>query len=97
MDCHSKAPYVGGTMQELDDRKERERRAALGTLDRLRDGGETFLGSTTGAARRAGAHFAGKDAEPDDWIEVWGRRIGRGLGAAAVIALAIRLYVTSLR
>ena len=84
-------------MTEPDDSKERERRAALATLDHLRDGGESILGATAGAAWRAGAHLAGNDADPGDRIEVWGRRIGRTLGAVALIALAIHLYVTYVR
>lgn len=29
--------------------------------------------------------------DPDDWAEVWGRRIGRGLSAVIVIAMLIWL------
>ena len=45
--------------------------------------------------------LAGKDAVgPDgtaDPIELWGRRIGRGLSLVAFVALAIYLYVTYVR
>ena len=40
---------------------------------------------------RAGDHFAGADADPDDKAEVWGRRIGRGIGLALLIYLVIWL------
>jgi hypothetical protein len=45
-------------------------------------------------ARRVGDHFAGKDAQGvgegggTDPVEVWGRRIGRGLSLVGVIVLA---------
>ena len=41
---------------------------------------------------RMRAHFSGADADPDDWAEVWGRRIGRGLGLVAFVVLAIYLF-----
>src|SRR5437879_6539420 len=74
-------------------REEAHRRAALDELKELR-GGESFAGSAlVRAARRATDHFAGKDAVgPDgmaDPIELWGRRIGRGLSLVAFVALAI--------
>lgn len=97
MDCHRRAAYPDPGMTHPDDNKDRERQDALKELDRLRQGGETFLGATTGMARRVGDHLAGKDAEPSDRIEVWGRRIGRILGVLAVIALAFHLYFTYVR
>ena len=79
---------------------EDERRRAQGILDDLRHE-PTFAGSSLEAAgRRAAEHFAGKDAadaEPPDAVELWGRRIGRGLSLAGCIALGIYLYVTYLR
>ena len=82
-------------------RDEARRREALKTLDALR-GSDPVAGSALGrAARRASAHFAGRDAgEPDhsrDLIELWGRRIGRALSLVAFVALAIYLYATYLR
>jgi hypothetical protein len=50
-----------------------------------------------GAVRRVGRHFAGADATDDDRIEIWGRRIGRTLGALALIGLAAYLYMMHLR
>lgn len=84
-------------MTTADDKREQERKTALGELERLRHGGETILGATAGTARRVGGHFAGQDADPSDRIEVWGRRIGRGLALIAVIALALHLYFTYIR
>ena len=53
-------------------------------------------------ARRASDHFAARDAMKDamapdgsvDKIELWGRRIGRGLSLAGLVALAIYLTFT---
>lgn len=38
-------------------------------------------------------HFTGRDADPNDPIEVWGRRIGRTLGLVGFIGLAIWLVL----
>jgi len=37
---------------------------------------------------RATRHFSGADADPDDRIEIWGRRIGRALSVVFAIYLA---------
>jgi hypothetical protein len=79
------------------EREEAARREALRTLDQLRERDDIASSALTRAARRATDHFAAKDAmadAADDRIELWGRRIGRGLSLAAFIALAIYLYVT---
>ena len=45
---------------------------------------------------KAGDHFAGRDAQTEgvggDWAEVWGRRIGRGLGAVFFLLLVVNLF-----
>ena len=81
---------------------ERQRRAALGTLQELR--GEPALGGSAlrQAGDRAARHFAGADEpgtrhEPADSIEIWGRRIGRALSLAACVGLGIYLYLTYVR
>jgi hypothetical protein len=81
--------------QSSHERDEARRREALAALDRLREG-DTFASSALArTARRAGDHFAARDAG-EDRIELWGRRIGRGLSLAGLIALAIYLYFTYL-
>ena len=40
---------------------------------------------------RARAHMAADDADPDDKVELWGRRTGRALSAIAFIVLAVWL------
>jgi hypothetical protein len=80
--------------QSQHERDEAQRREALATLNQLREG-DTFASSVLArTARRAGDHFAAKDAASEDRIEVWGRRIGRSLSLAGLIALAIYLYFT---
>lgn len=81
-------------MADPRQREEDERREALATLDSLRDS-DTFASSALArTARRATDHFAAKDAVAEDRIELWGRRIGRGLSLAGFVALAIYLYLT---
>ena len=45
---------------------------------------------------KAGDHFAARDARAEgvsnDWAEVWGRRIGRALGAVFFIVLVVNLF-----
>jgi hypothetical protein len=79
-------------------REEEQRREALATLESL---GETDTFATSAlarTARRASDHFAARDAVASDGsvdrIELWGRRIGRGLSLAGFVALAIYLYLT---
>jgi hypothetical protein len=89
-------------MSDPRQREEEQRREALRTLDSLRDS-DTFASSALArTARRATDHFAARDAMKDataqdgsaDKIELWGRRIGRGLSLAGLVALAIYLYFT---
>ena len=98
---HARVPSYPPVMAEGQSRHEREeatRREALGTLNRLGAESET-VGSSTVArmAQRASDHFSAKDARTDakdDPIELWGRRIGRGLSLVAFVALAIYLILT---
>ena len=46
----------------------------------------------TSALARAARHMSGADAPADDRIEVWGRRIGRGLGLLFALYLAATLF-----
>lgn len=47
-------------------------------------------------ATRITNHLSATEADEDDWAELWGRRIGRGLSVIAFIALSIWLlgYLT---
>lgn len=85
-------------MNDPRKREEEERREALATLASLRDSDTFATSALARTARRAGDHFAGRDAVARDGsvdsIELWGRRIGRGLSLAGLIVLAVYLYFT---
>ena len=72
---------------------EARRREAVATLKSLGERDTFATSAMARTAQRATDHFGGKDAG-DDRIELWGRRIGRGLSLAAFIGLALYLYVT---
>lgn len=73
-------------IQKNPDPREAARAAeSRAALDRVRRDSETMLGSSMG---RAADHFAGADAPEGDRIELWGRRIGRGLSLLGVVVLA---------
>jgi len=80
------------------ERDEEQRREALATLKSLGENDTFATSALARTARRATDHFAARDAVgPDgtiDTIELWCRRIGRGLSLAGVLALAIYLYLT---
>ena len=74
-----------------DDERTREAREALA---RLSDQSDTIGSSAMArAADRARNHFGAADTDPDDALELWGSRIGRGLGLVAFIGLAVYLFV----
>lgn len=69
-----------------------EQREARRILDRVSTDSESLgTSSLARSALRARDHFAGADADPDDAIEVWGRRIGRIASAVLVVILLIWL------
>jgi len=82
-------------MSRTEHPKEKQRREALHTLDRVGAESETVAGSTfVRMAERAKSHMSAADKEEDDRIEVWGTRIGRTLGLLFAIGLVIYLLVT---
>lgn len=82
--------------QSSHERDEAQRREALASLRELSER-ESFASSALArTARRVGDHFAAKDAG-EDRIELWGRRIGRALSLAGLIALLIYFYFMYLR
>jgi hypothetical protein len=52
-----------------------------------RVGQETEASMAARATKRARDHLSAADAPEDDWVEVWGTRIGRGLGLVVFVAL----------
>ena len=88
-------------MSNRRERDEEQRHEALRTLDTLRESDTFATSALARTARRASDHFTAKDAVNDagaegsvDRIELWGRRIGRGLSLIGLIALAVYLYLT---
>ena len=85
-------------MNSPRERDEEQRREALATLKSLGDTDTFATSALARTARRAGDHFAARDAIAADGsvdrIELWGRRIGRGLSLVGFVALAIYLYLT---
>ena len=89
-------------MNDPRQRDEEQRREALRTLDTLRDSDTFATSALARTAQRATDHFSARDAMRDamapdgsvDRIELWGRRIGRGLSLAGLVVLAIYLYFT---
>ncbi|MEZ5841353.1 MAG: hypothetical protein R3D02_13310 [Hyphomicrobiales bacterium] len=81
-------------MNESDKDRER-RRTALRDIERAVEQSETIAGSTIGRmADNARRHLAAEDADPDDAIEVWGRRVGRTIGLIVFVVLAVYLVLT---
>jgi hypothetical protein len=74
-------------MSAPEDARQREAKAAL---DRVKRDQEGIFSSSMA---RASDHFSGKDAPPDDNVELWGRRIGRTLSLIAVVVLGYTLGV----
>jgi hypothetical protein len=82
----------------MNGSQERHRDNARAELEKLRHESDTVGATLDRLLRRTGTHFAGHDAGgTNDPVEIWGRRIGRGLSAIAVVALCIYLYATYLR
>ena len=72
----------------MDERADREAAEARRTLDRMAQPDGGVFGS---AIQRGADHFAATDAPAQDSIELWGRRIGRVLGAVFLLVLAVNL------
>ncbi|MCW2308532.1 hypothetical protein [Rhodobium gokarnense] len=78
--------------REAEEARKREADEALRRVER--DSETIGTSSYTRVARQASDHFSGKDADPDDRIEVWGRRIGRIAGLIFFIGLVLYLVTT---
>ena len=100
----ARQPYAG-VMTDPREREEAQRREALASLRQLGERDTFATSALARTAQRATDHFAAKDAVADaraadgsvDRIELWGRRIGRGLSLLGLIVLAIFLYFTYVR
>ncbi|MCB1451554.1 MAG: hypothetical protein KDJ67_15835 [Nitratireductor sp.] len=72
------------------DEREREARRILQRVER--DSETLGASSLARTASNVKDHMAGADAEDGDAIELWGKRIGRGLGLIAVVILVVYLF-----
>ena len=74
------------------DNREDEAQEILRRIERESETvGTSSLARTVEKARD---HFAGRDQDQNDPVEIWGTRIGRSLSLIAFIVLAIYLYNT---
>ena len=75
-------------------RDEERRQEARRALDRAARESESLGQSQLAqAGRRVADHFVARDAAESDPVEVWGRRIGRGLSVVGVVVLTAWLGV----
>jgi hypothetical protein len=63
--------------------RDAESRRILDRVAREQHSGLGFLGRGT---ERARGHLTADDVDQNDWIEVWGTRIGRTIGVIVIIA-----------
>ncbi len=70
-----------------------ESRRILDRVARDSSGGLVGASVMARAVERSRNHLAAGDADQDDRIELWGTRIGRLLGLAFVIGLAVWLIL----
>lgn len=73
-----------------DTKDETESRRILDRVARETEGGGTMFGR---AVNRVRDHASARDADQDDWVELWGTRIGRALGLGVVLGLLVWLAV----
>jgi hypothetical protein len=69
----------------MADRQEQRERESRRIINRV--GAETEASMVQRATRRVRDHMTARDAPEDDWIEVWGSRIGRAFGVVFFIGL----------
>lgn len=70
----------------MADRDDKDREESRRIIERV--GAE----SDASMIRRIGDHMAARDADRNDWAELWGRRIGRALGVVLLIYLLYWLF-----
>lgn len=64
-------------------------------LERVAQESETVgTSSVKRVAERVKGHLTAQDANQNEWAELWGKRIGRALGAIFVVVLIIHLLRT---
>ncbi|MBM3607080.1 MAG: hypothetical protein FJX29_01300 [Alphaproteobacteria bacterium] len=80
------------TKPPISPQDEQRQHEAREILERVERGGESVFG---GALQKAGArvsdHFAGRDGDRADRVELWAKRIGRALAAMFFVLLIVNL------
>lgn len=77
-----------------DELEETRRRAAREALARVAGEGEIFASSALSRdGTPASVSPSGREAESDA-VEIWGKRIGRGLGIVFALVLVVHLVTT---
>lgn len=81
---------------EIEAERRRASQAALAAVVRDAEvvGTSAFARTMKATGERLGAHFSAADVSREDPVEIWGRRIGRGLALVAAAALIVHLVVT---
>jgi len=80
--------------REGDEARQREAEDALKRVSR--DSEAIGTSSFARAAGQAKDHFSGADAPQQDRVEIWGKRVGRGLALVFVLWLLWHLVSTYL-
>jgi hypothetical protein len=75
-------------MKGKDEERAKEARRVL---ERIGREGDMGFSQAAESVRRAHDHFAARDADQDDWAELWGTRIARVLALCFAIVLIIWL------
>ncbi len=69
----------------MTDEERRREAESKRLLERVRRDSQTSFFSHTASSARD--HMTAKDADQNDWPELWGKRVGRALAAVAAIVL----------
>lgn len=77
-----------------DDRDEARRRTAREALARVAGEGEIFASSGLSPTGAPVADRTARSEPAHDPVEIWGKRIGRGLGIAFALGLVVHLVTT---
>lgn len=75
-------------MSDGDRRREGERESRR-IIGRVSDEGSALGMRMKSRAKDWRDHVTAADANQEDWVEVWGRRIGRTVGVAVLFGLAV--------
>lgn len=81
-------------MAKRQEHQEAEAEKARRDLDRMHQQSEKILGANTPSSAKPGEPGYDPSTDPNDPIEIWGKRIGRSLGYLFAIYLIYYLATT---